>query len=309
MGDGVKLPVIETVKLSVRWTAAILVKHWLLVAAFVVIPEAIFLPLEWMDVVRFPVKAISLKESQIGLIPILVIIVFGLFFIFIFISLALVTHNEILRGTAGLNAATLGRYGGRIFAYFGDSIILMLMMFCVAFIMSIIGTVFGVIFNKISSSNEIFGIVFAIVFAALFICGLLRLSLRFPSRAVAEVLPWKAVWALGRGNTLRLLGGQGIVYLIILLVALPFFGLQLWLQGGLIPNHPTAFLHAISGGPLGVGGLIPSHPPAFLPGVILSIVGTLLLAVETIFLCAFLSLAYAYLRNARPEPVRAEPRF
>lgn len=287
MGDGVKLPVIETVKLTVGWSVAILVKHWLLMVAFAVIPVLITMPLQFMILPDASIQPMRTVPPELNLVEILANCAFVLLFIFTFIIPALVTCNEIMHGIAGLNVATLGRYGGRIFGYILDCILVMLIALPVIFLAALIGGIGVAILGVDSVMGKIFGVlIFFVMFVLLTGC-FTRFSLRLPSRAVGEVMPWKAVWALGRGNTLRLFGGQLLVFLILLLPTLPIFGLDVWLQGGMMVGKPPTMLQALA----------------------VSIASSLLIVVQTVFVNAFSALAYAYLRNARPDPIRAEPRF
>jgi len=283
MGDGVKLPVIETVKLSVRWTLAILVKHWLLVLLIVLVPVLVAIPLRLVilpDASLQPLTPASAHVTRDALLG----GALQIFIILLSIILALVSHNEVLKGSGGFNAQTLGPSGGRFFGYALDTFIIAFI-----FIVPIIIASGLLIFFRYAASNIAYYIMF-IVFIIVLLFSLVsftRLSLRFPSRAVGELLPWGAVWRLGRGNTLRLIGGEILVSILILVPAVPVLALSFWFQADSVSVRPPAFLAALA----------------------LSLLSSLLVVVQVVFVCAFLSLAYAYLRDARPKPVRAEPRF
>jgi hypothetical protein len=136
--------------------------------------------------------------------------------------LALLTHNEVLRGAAGLNAQTLGWGARRVLAYALDC--LMLMLFYLLVMIPLVLAVAGVfsLLRQFVSPRAPDGLIVVLMIgawlASVFVG--LRLMLRLPSRAVGQPIRWRDAWHLGRGNSLRLVGANGLLLLPMIGVAL-----------------------------------------------------------------------------------------
>lgn len=296
----VKLPVFSTVGLSLHWTLEVVKRRWALVAVYVLWAIAIL-----------AVQVFALPKVEMGrpVDPAQVVSFFTLFFLLwplygaSLVILAIVTHNEILCGAGDLDRATLGRGGSRVFGYILDIATLIFVYGLLVFLF--LGLVVNLASIVVSGSRPGLPVVFG-GFGVWLVSVLLltRMSLRLPGRAIGETLPWADVWALGRGNTWRLIGGSILLYLV-LSVALGILS---------APAQIAMMAEAMQGMMKMDGGM----PPPVLQGqAMLNVIQTstgvslfaaiwigLVMAVSgpanVIMLCAFLSVVYATLRQQQP---------
>lgn len=210
MGAPIKFPLFATLKLTLRWTKAIVVRHWGVVLTYLVIS---FLPSGWMAL--WPETAAAAGPSVIDLMIFCSSVVAAVAYVYF----ALLTYHEVLIGPAGFNQQTIGPFGVRFFTYIFDYFIAVVMTLILMLLVVI--ALFVVLHTFRPFIESIFGIlgVFAVLGAS--VMGVLlisRLTLRLPCRAVGRPLPWRDVWHMGRGNSWRLFYGP---LLLLLLLVLP----------------------------------------------------------------------------------------
>lgn len=215
------------------------------------------------------------------------------------------THNEVLRGAAGLNVQTLGWGAGRVVGYAVDS--LALTLFVVLVMVPLFFVVIGVTslrgpFALTLVPTALIVVMMIGVWLAATVVGF-RLMLRLPSRALGQPMPWREVWRLGRGNTGRL-----VLAYLLLAVALqvPFLILLLlsltmtWLLPDPVMQQSAA---VVAKAPLwGQWVAVASWTASISPitsvwDLLLSFFGNALLLAEIVIFCAFLSVAYAELKR------------
>lgn len=233
-----KLPFMQSLQWSVQWTVAIVLRHQLAVAAFMVAGALVGL-LNFVDPLLGGVGWLIFGIASIGL--------------------ALLTHNEVLRGEAHLDPTVLGHGGGRIFSYLLDCILLALIMTAVWIGPSLLVAL--VLFSLQDSTGMI--ILASVIFLVLCVVGIVlasRLALRLPSRALGTPMPWSDAWALGRNATLKLV-------FVPLVLSIPFIILG------------------------AIGGAISTEMG--------DMVQLVLMPLQVVLSCAFLSVAYGHLRAAQ----------
>ncbi|MGQ3675586.1 hypothetical protein ACT6QH_08850 [Xanthobacter sp. TB0139] len=177
-----KLPFVQSLQWSIQWSVAIVLRHQLAVAAYMAAGALVGL-LNFVDPLLGGMGWLMLGIASIGL--------------------ALLTHNEVLRGEAQLDSTVLGHGGGRLFSYLLDCILLILIMTAIWMGPSLL---MALLFFSLEDSTPMI-ILAALVFMALSVVGIVvvsRLALRLPSRALGTPMPWADAWAMGRGNTLKL---------------------------------------------------------------------------------------------------------
>jgi len=286
--ERVKLPVVSTATLSLQWGLVVARRHWLMVIAYAVVPFAFILIFQHF----FPLRL----GSRVDPWPILVLFAAVPAYSVSLVVLALVTHNEVLRGSAGLDGATLGRGGSRAFGYVFD--VLLLMLAGLASLAALAG-VHAVLGRWTGTGPGPSGVVVFAFFAwwVLAVLAIQRLLLRLPSRALGRTLSWRKVWRLGRGNTWRMLG---CMFLITAVIGMGIGALMMPLQMSflpyLLPVPPLAGDEAISLTPFAN----PDTPFALVAAA--ALVMGLSYPVNTVFICAFLSLSYLHLRDGTPGP-------
>ncbi|MFS8036433.1 hypothetical protein ACI7BZ_05600 [Xanthobacter sp. AM11] len=282
-----KLPVRRSVGLAVRWTVAIVLRHWMVVVLFAVTVGVVQWALTPSQVVGQPVN----PGGWFLLVNLLVLVAYAV----ASVVLAMLTHNEVLRGPSGLDAATLGRGPGRGFGYVLDAILVSLipaigLMLLIAVVSAVAWIVAGGAGTQGVAALTTVGMLVGVLGFA----GVVnRLMLRLPSRALGHPDRWGDIWRMGRGNTWRLLGANLLLWLLlvvpVLLVSLPFIAT-------LLTWTPK------------LGEAMPEPP------LLLTLVGGAIIPVEIILFCAFLSVAYGQLRAASapditPSAGRIEPGF
>lgn len=208
-----KLPVFGTVGLALRWGLFVVLRHWWIILIFAIPLVALsYATLAVVEQGQLP----SLRFSLLSLAQWVLLDVLS-------IVLALLTHNEVLRGTAGLNAQTLGWGAVRVVAYFLDS--LMLTLFGLLVMLLLVGTVGGMfsLFRQFVAPHAPDALIIVLMIGAWLTTVLiaLRLMLRLPSRALGQPIPWREAWRLARGNSVRLFGAIGLLLLAMIGMALP----------------------------------------------------------------------------------------
>lgn len=134
------------------------------------------------------------------------------------LPLAVLVHNEVIRGHARWDSDSLGRHGGRVFFYLVDLLVLALIL--VPFVAIPMPLLFFAFEHDQAMALAIASIAITSIIGFVIT---LRLSLRLPSRAIGNTLTWRQSWYLGRGNTLRML-------LVALLTTLPLAVVQVGLD-------------------------------------------------------------------------------
>ncbi|MEP9354113.1 hypothetical protein ABLE93_11015 [Xanthobacter sp. KR7-65] len=213
-----KLPVFGTVKLALLWGVFVVRRHWLIILIFA-------LPLVAISFAeRVVVEQEQVASWHFGLLSLAQWVLLSL----LSIVLALVTHNEVLRGPAGLNVQTLGWGAGRVVGYAVDSLVLML--FGALVIFPLIFAVMGVtsllrqFAPPLAPDALIILLILGAWLAAVFVS--LRLMLRLPSRALGQPIKWREAWRLGRGNSVRLLGIHAILFFAMVATAVVVMAIQ-----------------------------------------------------------------------------------
>ena len=302
MAQRVKFPVFEALKFTYRWTLTVLSKHWIVALIYAVGTLA------WNYV--GVIMLVEFVESGQSPITMTFVKIYGLNAIegFAFIYLALLTHNEVLRGSGGFNAATMGPLGVRGLTYMFDSLILFLAaVILVVLSGAIIASI--VALSRNGSASTLVGVVGVVAIWLVGIGVVTRLSLRLPSRSIGQPMPWNDVWRLGRGNTLRLVGGTLLLSLAMLAVVIAVVLPVQFLFG----SFSATDMHAVSqtkSTPLGPLHLqmqsfeTPGTP--FIPALVNGLLSSIMSVIGAIALAAYVSLAFAYLCQI-PEDEQEEP--
>lgn len=266
-----QLPVFHSVGLALRWTIAIVLRHWWAVGLFAVVlvlGQWVLPPT--MPVIGQPIEP-NLGSSLSQLATFVFYVVGGT-------VVAILTHNEVLRGPSGFDAATLGHGPGRVLGYLVDGLIASVVP--ILGLMSLMGLASAAIWMVAGVGAQAVGALGVVVFFAGFlgVAGTVcRLLLRLPSRALGRTEAWGDIWRMGRNNTWRLFAGHVLLSLLffipVALVSLPLLAtLGTWRP---VPGEPLP------------------EPP-----LLLSLVAGVLTPIEIILFCAFLSVAYLQLRHA-----------
>ncbi len=299
MAERVKLPLGETLTLSLRWTKYVLLRHWVTLLGLFGANVGLILAVGlW---VLLHVAGGAGTPAVFGLLFLVSMLVLTVG-VLSCVAFAVIVHHEVLVGPAGFNRATLGPRGSRVFRYFLDWVVAglgtaMAMM---------IGVLVLLIVSRSLAPKES-SIAQIVVIPAMLGCSVLavltvsRLVLRLPSRAIGRPLPWRDVWRMGRGSSWRLVLGPFILSILPAIVAaiveMPFelfdasrpslFDLIAHMgPAGHAQISPEMF-NPLERGPMGVGEIVAS-----IVSVILSLA---LLAFQITAIPAFLSLAYARL--------------
>lgn len=288
-GPTVTLPVFRSVKLALLWTAAVLARHWRFVGLIALLPA-------------LAVIASAVLHSPVVSIFATVVSVLAYFAL---IPLALVTHNEVLRGPSGLDGTTLGKGPGRALGYVLDWIVILIFTALYLLLLGVGAVLIGALIRAIGVPKPLAAVILFLVFAGVYLSSLgffARLMLRLPSRALGQPLPWSEARALGSGNSLRLVAAYFLVMLVIMVPLVPVGAvlLSFFPLSDLIPPLPA------------VGTAMPmwAGPPRVLQ-VVLSVLNSVLAPIEIILVCGLVSVVYAELKRIREArtPQRADPRF
>ncbi|MFG1278679.1 hypothetical protein [Xanthobacter autotrophicus] len=304
-----KIPVFDTVKLALRWGVFVVRRHWLIILIFAAL------------LVATPfVLAAAVKPGQVpGPSFHLLSFAFTLFYSVLSIVLALLTHNEVLRGASGLNAQTLGWGAGRIFGYAIDGLVAtllaLLVMVPLFLVIMLLTGLLSQIAPAVSPNAMIVVLMIGIWLAG--VCIVVRLALRLPSRALGQPMPWREVWRLGRGNTGRLVLAHLLLAVVLFFLFLPLLLLSLTLTWLLPDLFMQQSVSVEATAPVwGQWGAVASETVSISPitsvwGILLSLLGNALLFAEIAIFCAFLSVAYAEMKRIgeRRAPQRAGSRI
>lgn len=283
-GPAVKLPVLRSVKLALLWTAAVLARHWRFVGLIALAP------------------ALAVMASRVLPSPgvsILVAVVFVLAYCAL-IPLALVTHNEVLRGPSGLDAVTLGKGPGRALGYVLDLIVIFIFTALYMLLLGIGAALIGALIRAITIPGPLAALIVFLVFACAYLSWLgffVRLMLRLPSRALGQPLPWSEARAMGSGNSLRLVAAHFLVGLvtIVLLVPVGAVVFNFFPLAELMPDPHT----------LAAKGTMWAGPPVVLQ-VVMAVLSSVLAPIEIILVCALISVTYLQLWQRTPR-IHSDP--
>lgn len=291
MSTQANLPVMQSVKQAFQWGGYVIAGHPVFFIALVLVSFAVQLSYWWMG---------GKPDVLLALLVILLYVANGLGLL----ALVLVTHNEVLRGQSDFGAATLGRGGGRIFTYLLDLLaVSVLVALSVAASMLLVVPV-GMGLHATMLPEGALVVFFALFYVAMFgvyVGVTARLMLRLPSRAIGQPLRWGRVWALGRNNTLRLIGANALVFLIFLVPVLVILLGAGALVGGDI-GRIQSFLGQFAAEHFRPNGTI-FHGPPSLALALMAGLNALLTPIELVVFAAFYSIAYARLiGNLQAEP-------
>lgn len=307
MDGRVKVPVRGSVQLAFQWSLYVFKKHWRLIAVFVAVGVVLTGP--WFaphfGTVGQPGGPVAPKPVAPemapgwGIAPVLgLVVVFLLVILVPMIVLALVTHNEMLRGRAGLNAETLGRGPGRILGYALDHVAISFTVFLLILLAGISSAVIVAIYRALQLPAwpmKLAVFVFVLGCPLVMVVVPARLMLRLPGRALGQVLPWREVRRMGRGNTWRLVAACMLLSIVLLVP-------QMLITSPLVFASFPVWQILTHAGP----------PPAlvfpevsFAAGLAMAVLNSLFLAIDIVVWAAFLSVLYAELLPALDEPAPA----
>ena len=304
MSERVKLPVWGSVRLAFEWSIVICRRHWRLMAVYVLAGwvlggpwTASQLRFDLWNVVRpaaiaAPMGAIPSPPAWLIVLGIALTFAFILLIAVPLIVLALISHNEVLRGRAGLDAETLGRGPGRILGYLLDVLRIIVVTFLAVVLIMIGIMLFGAVASALRLPDGLFAVAAMGAFWLAMAAIQARLELRLPGRALGQVLPWAEVQRMGRGNTWRLVGANVIVWIIFLL---PLIFVTL----------PVMFLYASGWPPFSAHFPAAMEALSVMPSVVQALVSLLYSAISTfeiVVYCAFLSVVYGRLLPVLDEP-------
>lgn len=303
MAEPVKLPVFATFRQARRWSLAIMRGHRGMVLAYFFAYLAFWAYVAW----AFPVGS---PAAELGS-PSYTLISVGGAFVLIFAQafLALIVHNEILRGAAGFDRATMGSRGARAFAYFRDGWLVLIVSLVVMALLrtALLGLALWLLGRGVFQGHWGGSL---IVVLAQFVAWLaailmfLRLFLGLPSRALGHPLNWRQVWRMGRGNSWRLIAGASMPFLLVAILAL-VGGILLAMVFPEERHGGTAIIQYIWDGiqVFKRSEVIPGSPiwAINLPGLAIALVLWPIWSLTLVFLvvqfCAFLSLAFKQLEG------------
>lgn len=173
------------------------------------------------------------------------------------IPLALLTHAEVLRGPSAFDARTLGQGPGRMLGYLLDTILIGIAAMLCALVPVIVIGVIASSGGRPAPGGGLEVVLVVLILAAVAVAAS-RPALRLPSRVLGPRVSWGEAWRLGRGSTLALVLGP-------FLISLPVY---------LVERVAEAVL------PTGGG----------------DVAGMVLMPVQVVLTCAFLSVAYGQLK-------------
>lgn len=217
-----KLPVFGTIRNGAILATRIGRQHSGALIGFAIVYAVIYAASDISrDPAGEPSRLVSVVQSILGIACSMVI--------------AVLAHREILVGSTSFQSL-LSRPGmRRLGGYLIDSLavgaaLVAPLVLALIFIVTVTPPWTGNHF-LFDSSLILLGLASALVSA--------RLALKLPARAIDEPLEWRQVWALGRGNTLRLL--------VVIFVASGFLS---WLAGlitGAIAHASPILAHLVDG--------------------------------------------------------------
>ncbi|MFG1344752.1 hypothetical protein V5F59_07655 [Xanthobacter autotrophicus DSM 431] len=241
----VKIPLVQSLAWSFQWSAAVVLRHPKVLAIYV--GAGVVCAFLWF--VAPGVGSILDFLYTLALIP-----------------LALLTHNEILRGPSHLDAQTLGEGYGRVLGYLLDVVVLGVVAALSAIVPALL---ISLAFMEQSSNYMSTGaalLLFGVIVVAI-IVATSRLALRLPARAIGSLISWREAWSMGEGHMLALCAGPIAIALVFSVV---------------------------------LGGAY-----ALLPNSMEALVSMLVSPAQVIVTCAFLSVAYGQLRQTPAAPPAA----
>lgn len=295
MNDPVKLPVRASLRQTFRWCRVIARRHLGLLLAYVVLLWA----MQTLAAMSLPVVITLVFTFNAGRMQVLIgsDVIFGLIATFA----ALIIHNEVLRGPAGFDRATMGRMGARAIGYALDAFLILL----AASLSTLLPVVAVGVLQKVVGAGPL---VAALLSVASGVAGFLlaaamasRLSLRLPSRSLGRPLRWSEVWRMGRGNTPRLMAGMLVPLLLVACVASALVVPVQTLAPAAPP--PSDLFQLVSMGATDADFQMPA-PPSWLnpnialgPALFVSLVWSLAGMLAGVILCVFTSVAYGQLQD------------
>ncbi|WP_024276732.1 hypothetical protein [Xanthobacter sp. 126] len=303
MSERVKLPIWGSVKLAFEWSIVICRRHWRLIAIYilagwvlsgpwtstqigfdpwnVVRPAAIAAPMHFQPL---PVWSIALV---VGLV-----VAFLLLISVPLIVLALISHNEVLRGRAGFDAETLGRGPGRILGYLFDLLRIVVVTILAVLLVMLGIALLGALVRALRLPDWMFAVAAMGAIWLALVAIQARLLLRLPGRALGQVLSWGEVQRMGRGNTLRLVGAHLLVWLVFIVPLATVMA-------------PVMFLYASGWPPFSAHFPTPTGSLPTIPAVVQALVAflnSIISTFELVVYCAFLSVVYGRLLPVLDEP-------
>lgn len=236
------IPLLQSLKWTMQWSAAVVLRHPVVVAAYVA-----------GGIVWAVVDGLApLAGGPVALI-----------YFAALVPLALLTHNEVLRGPSSLDEQVLGPGYSRAIGYLLDTIVISILAIVSALPPAILLGVF-VVEAMQTSSGHVFELALVLVLVVTMVVATSRLALRLPARALGTPISWGDAWRLGQGNMLPLCVAPIIISIGFVLVE------------GLADG--------------------------VLPGLLSGLISVLAVPAQVIVLCAFLSVAYGQLRRTPAVP-------
>ncbi|MDQ0503347.1 hypothetical protein [Xanthobacter agilis] len=222
MSEAGRLPVFETVKLTLRWSKTICLRHWrlLLVYAAIFIAGHFFILYVSKLFIELDLKYNVMSPLATNIITVSTFVLNIIISLLLLFSLAILTQHEIWRGPCRLDAQTLGRGPGRILGYAFDSLAIAFMaLFGLLLGLGVVVAIFTLAFGGKPGLGGVLLFIAMPIVVLLTIAMTLRLSLRLPSRAIGQPVRWRDVWRMGRGNTWRLLAANLLIVGVSLLLS------------------------------------------------------------------------------------------
>ena len=184
-----KLPVFGTIRNGAILATRIGHRHLGALAGF-----AVFYAVIWYGV--------DAADAQSGAPPSLLPAIQSIFHLVASLIIAILVNREILVGPTSFRSFFSRPGFGRLGRYFVNSMAVGGVLVGPALLMVIVSLV---TWQRFADNRFPF---YLSVIAVFFVSALIsvRLVLMLPACAINEPLTWRQVWALGRGNTLRLLG-------------------------------------------------------------------------------------------------------
>ncbi|MFG1273304.1 hypothetical protein [Xanthobacter flavus] len=288
MAQRVKFPVFEVLKFTYQWTLTILRKHWIMVLAYILLPPVSVLALTF--IVSYTFGRAYPKALYFA------IFMCSIFWMVAFIHMALVVHAEIIRiidsDHIEMNIST-------IILYFIDIVMIFFVVIIVLWSIGLCGAgIGGIIYGPLTQGKDQFGgPLLLLLMATVGLALATRLLLRLPSRVIGEPMSWGEVWRLGRGNTLRLLGGSLLIAVVFLVatavVSAPLFLLFGEPSGAV--REVVSQTHSANVGPVVVETRTTIAALSPIPSIVMWFISYAAAVTEIIAIASYFSLAYVYL--------------
>jgi hypothetical protein len=224
------------------------------------------------------------------------------------VFLFLIIHNEVLRGPAGFNRETMGRWNSRAFGYIFDCALIGVVAAAFSALAAV--SAFSLLAWAVGPNSTVatfLGFLCSAGAVLVAVAFVARLSLRLPSRSIGQVLPWPDVWRMGRGNTGRLIVGMLVPVLSIMLVVIAIVAPVEVLS----PPEPASpgLIQTVAFLPNEVSRIEPAAfrmplPPswskpdiAFGSAMLVSLIWAVGVTLQAIVICIFVSLSFGYLQD------------